>query len=251
MADEEGSTTPGQGQSEIGGQGTPKKKIAGKFDTIEEAVEKGYVGLEQGFTKLTQQFGAVQKLLEDALTPQGDTPIGDAGRVNAYGRGTPAADDEDAIDPAKFLVNPGEYLEKREKKLMGEITRVVQFAVGNATIVNDFKAKHPDLAAHEKLVATFLRDTDPRKKLNERMEDAATAAREYIATIKTGKAGGNKDAGRTPEGDDYVEDPANAGGPAGGSAKGGSKEEADQDLAAYARERNQSRAAAFMGVPQK
>lgn len=244
MNPEKTPTTPGQGQgagSDQGG-GSPKKKIAGKFDSLEQAVEEGYVGLERGFNALSQQVTAVAKLLEDALDPAaGDTRIGSGGRADDYGRRDPAKGEGEEFDPAKFVMNPREYLDKRDQKMMGEIHKVVAFAVGNAAMVNDFKTKNPDLAKHERLVATFLKDTDFRKSLQERMTDAAKLTREYLIDLKKELSGPGK--GRTAEGGDHIEGPGGEGAPAKKA-----QVEDDEDLVTYARERNASRASAFSGV---
>ena len=67
--------------------------------------------------------------------------------------------------------------------------------------VADFKLRHRDLVKHEPIVKAFMAQTDQRKTIAERLEDAAKATRDYIA--QNFQAPNNP----APSGDDYVEPP--------------------------------------------
>lgn len=182
-----------------------KKKIAGKFDTIEQAVEEGYVGLEKQFHTVNENVSKLTRLMEQALTAP--APIGSRGRDDDGYRRGPAEDDD--IDPAKFLVNPREFLDKRDAKLAKTIVTHVVDLVGNMNAVNQFKADNPDLAKHEKVVQAFMADTDKSKPTSERLSDAGKAAREYLKSLKVDLNADRRN--RAPNGDEYVEGPANTG----------------------------------------
>ncbi len=195
---------PGAGPQD-GGTGGAKKKIAGKWDTLEEAVEQGYMGLEQAFHAQAEELSSIKRLLEDVVA-QGPTATPGApaididqgsGRVSdPYGRG--------GVDTADFLVNPGKYLDERDAKMEKRMVKVVGDSVTGAMAVSDFKAQNPDLAKHERVMRTFMGETDPRKSIPDRLKDAAEMARKYLATVK---AEGQPAGGGAPKGDGYVEGP--------------------------------------------
>src|SRR3990167_1610060 len=97
--DNQGQATPAAGSGSEGGN--PPKLIAGKFKSIEEAVEQGYMGLEKGYTELGEKVGALTRILEAALeAPVPSANVRQAG-TDPHGRGTPATDEE--INPADFI----------------------------------------------------------------------------------------------------------------------------------------------------
>ncbi len=212
-----------------------KKKIAGKWDTLEEAVEQGYVGLEQAYHRQGEELATIKRLLED-IAAQGPTanpgaPAIDidqgSGKVSdPYGRGD--------IDTADFLVNPKKYLDERDEKLEKRLVKVVGDSVSGAMAVGDFKAQNPDLAKHERVMRTFMGETDSRKSIPDRLKDAADMARKYLATIK---ADGKDAGGPAPKGDGYVEGPR-GGDPAKRAPDPVTAEEGtEKDLVDYIKER--------------
>jgi hypothetical protein len=197
-------------QGSESGSSQPKRKIAGKFDTIEQAVEEGYVGLERGFHQLSENVGRMTRLLESAFEEGSNNPPRGGGGV-PVGRGAPGGYDpygryqpqsEDDIDPKEFILNPGQVLKAREERLLQMVGRVVSTAVSNAQVVNDFKAQNPDLVKHERLVQAFMAQTDQRKPLADRLADAATSTRTYLAQLRAEATGSS---GRPPAGSEYVE----------------------------------------------
>ena len=188
-----------------GGTAGANKKIAGKWDTLEEAVEQGYVGLEQAFHAQSEELASIKRLLEDVVAqgptanpgaPVANVDNGSGGRPDPYGR--------DAVDTADFLVNPQKYLDERDAKLEQRLVKVVGDSVSGAMAVGDFKAQNPDLVKHERVMRTFMGETDPRKSIPDRLKDAANMAREYLAKVK---AEGQDAGGEAPTGDGYVEGP--------------------------------------------
>ena len=240
MAELQVPTTPG---AEQGTEGT-KKKIAGKFDTIEQAVEEGYVGLERGFHSLSENVSKLTKLMEAAMT----TPVGRNDNPDPYQRGGQQIDDPDHIDPAKFLLNPGEFLQKRDERLATQIVGKVVDLVGNMNAVNEFKAQNPDLVKHEKIVQAFNRDQDPRLPMRERLENAGKAAREYLKSLKVDLNAGNST--RAPNGGNFVEPPTGHGLQPGAPQQPVNDDDGDKELADYISERNRDMAEHF-GAPQK
>ena len=203
MANENNTQTPVAGQPAGNAAGTTPRKYAGKYDSLEQAVEQGYGGLEKGFQELNEKFANMTRLLEAAVAPQEPVPT-----VNANQYGQPmqyndpyqrtAQPQQAAVD---FLMNPQAHLEQRDAQLMQKVANVVSNTVSNAMAVADFKLRHRDLVKHEPIVKAFMANTDARKSIAERLEDAAKATRDYIA--QNFQAPNNP----APTGDDYVEPP--------------------------------------------
>jgi len=234
-----------QGGTGPQGDGTAgaKKKIAGKWDTLEEAVEQGYVGLEQAYHRQGEELATIKRLLEEVVAqgptanpgaPAIDIDQGSGKVSDPYGRG--------AVDTADFLVNPQKYLDERDAKLEKRLVKVVGDSVSGAMAVGDFKAANPDLAKHERIMRTFMGETDPRKSIPDRLIDAAKMAREWLAKVKTeGKDAG----GPAPKGDGYVEGPR-GGDPARRVATPEVAEEGtEEELAEYVKERQMDIASHF------
>lgn len=206
MAQAPNSGTPaaGQPQSDAGTQPNQPKKFAGKYNSLEEAVELGYGGLEKGFNDLNEKFANMTRLLEAAVAPQ--EPVQTVGSnsyqpgYDPYGRGTPPPNNY-TVD---FLTDPARHLQAREDALLQKVSSVVTSTVQNAMAVADFKLRNPDLVKHEPLVRTFMGQTDPRRPIAERLEDAAKAARAYIS--QNFQAPANP----PPAGNNYVEPPRGA-----------------------------------------
>ena len=239
-----------------GSSGT-QRKIAGKFDTLEEAVEKGYAGLEKANHETREEISAIKQLLEQMAT----APIGSRGRDDGYDqgytRGREAPQDDD-IDPAEFLSSPGKVLKRREeirdKRMMENMAKYNQALISNATTVLQFQMKNPDLDEHEELVESFLRKTNQRDPLSKRLREAGKATREYLGKLK-GNGSGGGDAGRSPEDDEFVEGPSgnasgrqNRGEGEGEAGKGGGGNQApspDDELASEIQERRQWKSSRF------
>ncbi|KKM14347.1 hypothetical protein LCGC14_1707070 [marine sediment metagenome] len=226
-----------------GGTAGANKKIAGKWDTLEEAVEQGYMGLERAFHAQSEELSSIKRLLEDVVAqgpvgnpggPVATVDNGSGGRPDPYGR--------DAVDTADFLVNPQKYLDERDAKLEKRLVKVVGDSVSGAMAVGDFKAQNPDLAKHERIMRTFMGETDSRKSIPDRLKDAAGMAREWLATIKTD---GQNAGGPAPRGDGYVEGPREGDPLRRAPAATVAEEGTEEDLVDYIKERQMDIASHF------
>ena len=254
-----GGSNPTEGGA--GGTTPPKRLIAGKYETLEDAVENGIFGLENAYHKTREDIAKLTRVIEIAVgggnqnppvDPRGGyAPVGTAGSQNygAYGRGQPQPDD---VDPQRFLLNPGEVLRERETRMMRSMASVVENVVGNAMIVADFKRQNPDLAPHERIVSAFMRETDQTKDYASRLADAARMTKEYLVSVRAA-SGGNQNP--PPSGGNFVETPRGGGPgynptpvPGGGPPQQVSEEE--QELMDYINERNADISARF-GIKTK
>ena len=221
-----------------------KKKIAGKWDTIEQAVEEGYVGLERAFHAQSEELSSIKRLLEEVVAqgpaanpgaPAIDIDQGSGKVSDPYGRGGD-------IDTTEYLVNPQKVLDEREAKFEKRIVKVVGDTVNGAMAVSDFKAQNPDLAKHERVMRTFMGETDPRKSIPDRLKDAAKMSRVWLAKVK---AEGQDPGGKAPTGDGYVEGPR-GGDPTRRAADPVTAEEGtEEELAGYIKERQMDIASHF------
>jgi len=237
------------------GNNPPSRKIAGKYDSVEEAVEHGILGMEQAFHATREDVARLTRIMEQAMaTPMnnqgGHVPVGQPNRGSsygdAYGRGA-----DNSIDTTEWLTNPQRILEQREQQLTQRIIQGVEQVVGNAMVVNEFKRANPDLVPHEKVVSAFMRETDPSKNYANRLADAAQLTRNYLMNVRAAN-GGN--ANQPPNSGDYVEQPR---GP-GYNTQGGqppmtpviAQDPGEAELAAYIKERQDDQMSRF-GIPTK
>lgn len=260
----QGSNNQGTGQGAEGGNPAPsggRRLFAGKYETIEDAVEQGIFGMEKAFHQTREDLGRVVRAVEHIvgggnnqgappIDPRGGyAPVGSGARqgYDAYGRGQPQYD-PDAIDPTQFIVNPGQVLAQREAKMLQRVAGVVENVVSNAMIVTEFKRANPDLVPHERVVRAFMNETDQTKNYGDRLSDAARMAREYLTNVR---AAGGGNANPAPSGGNFVEGPRGGGGPAGspatipGQQAPGYVDEEEKELAEYISERNKDIAARF------
>jgi hypothetical protein len=234
------------------GQPGGKRLIAGKYETLEDAVEQGIFGMEKAFHQTREDLAKVTRVLEHAVGMNnnpgaGTVPVGSGGRGNyaypdPYGRGAPPQNDPDYIDPTQFIVNPRQILDQRDQKMLNRVAGVVQDVVANAMIVSEFKRMNPDLVPHERVVRAFMNETDPTKDYASRLADAASMTKEYLARLR----GGNNPP---PAGNSYVENPRSTGGPGatppqvGAGAIPETESEEEKELMDYIRERQTDMAA--------
>ena len=252
QSNDTGTPASGQPQGNAAAGTTIPKKYAGKYNSLEEAVELGYGGLEKGFNDLNEKFANMTRLLEAAVAPQepvptvGATQYGQPVQYNdPYGR--TAQPQQAAVD---FLMNPQAQLDARDAALMNKVSNVVTNVVTNAMAVADFKLRNPDLVKHEPIVKAFMQNTDARKSVAERLEDAAKATRSYIA--QNFQPTNNP----APTGDHYVEPPRGPvtmlppGSPP--MAPGSEDDEAAKAVTEYLNERNATKAQNFgVGIENK
>lgn len=244
-ANQQGTGSQSGGTDDKGGT----KKKYGKWDTLEELAEHGYGGLEKGFGEMKEQIASLVQVIETAMTPDPNASSG-APHVDTSGQGGRSDEGygrQGDVNAADFLVNPNKYLDEREEKLEKRITTIVGKAVNGAMAVSDFKTANPDLVQHEKIVQTFMRDTDTRKPLAERFKDAAKATREFLARVRTEKLDGGGDP---PKGKDYVETPRGGNPPAVPNKTDEQQKSEDEELAEHIRELN-ARSASHFGASEQ
>ena len=222
-ADGKAPITSGSSGAGEGKGGDQKRKIAGKYDTVEDAIESLVKGSETSYHQVREEIGAVKQLLERVMMPIGTgNNQGQYGQSNQssqyddpYRRGRSARDDQDDddFDPTEFLTRPGKILRQREERLtermVGEISRRNAGMIANAATVLRFQQKNPDLDEYEDLVQGFLQNsTDSREPLDRRLKAAAKLTRERIANLKKSsrdEGDDERDAGRSPGSDEFVE----------------------------------------------
>jgi hypothetical protein len=256
--------SPGTSGSSGAGAGSDgqNRKIGGKFDTLESAVEHLLTTGDRSYHETREEIGAIKQLLERAMTPIGSGgggPSGYEGYGNqGYQRGRTQENEDDEINAAEFLSTPGKVLNRREAKFRQEMearqAQMTSMVIGNAAVVLRFQMKNADLDEHEELVQSFLGKTNPRDPLDKRLKEAGKATRVYLAKIKNrdGEDDSGGDAGRSPDNDEYVE--GAAGSRQGGSRRSaagdddgtGSKEPSqDDELTEFINERKQFRSSRF------
>ena len=246
MAQENNTQTPATGQpgNEAGNNQNQPKKYAGKYNSLEEAVELGYGGLERGFSELNEKFSNMTRLLEAAVAPQ--EPVPTVGPSNysqpgydSYNRGTPNPSQNYTVD---FLTNPDAHLRAREDVMLNRVAGIVQNTVTNAMAVADFKLRNADLVKHEPLVRTFMGQTDARKSIADRLEEAGKAARAYISQNF------QQPVNSPPSGGNYVEPPRGAiqhYAPGSPPPTPGNTNTEEQELIDYMNDRNATKAQNF------
>jgi hypothetical protein len=211
MADAGNNPTNPGGSGSGDGSGAPRRKLAGKYDSVEEAIDKGLFGLEQGFHETREQLGAIKTLLERGMTPigRGREDHGYNDDDQGYNRGRrPREEDGYDFDEAEFLTSPKRILRERDKRMIdrakAEIINTNKRMISDSAAVLRFQMKNPDLDEHEHIVEGFYKRTDPNKNVYERLVDAGKETRKYLAKFK-GDNDEGRGAGRTPDNDEYVE----------------------------------------------
>lgn len=210
------SRTPGSGGADDkGGQGN--RKFAGKYDSMEDAVDKGIGGLEKGFHETREELGAIKQMLERAITPIGSRGRDDDYNDDGYGRGRSRQDPDDDFDETEFIASPKRILKQREEKLQqkleANLARRNQAMINNAAQVLRWQMQNPDLDEHETLVESFYKRTDANKPVYQRLKEAGQQTKAYLKKLK-GEDSDDEDrrnAGRSPNSDEYVEGSAGAG----------------------------------------
>lgn len=188
------STTPGAADG--GGTGPAGKKlIAGKYATLEEAVEQGYKGLEEGFHATRQEVAEVKETLQQMLGVLENTiQAGDPNRAAAVdGRG--AGNAGGRYTAADFISDPEKILAERDDKLYNKFASLLTDTMSNMLDAQDYKSSNADLAGHERLVRSFLDESDSKKPLKDRLAEAGKKAREYIGQLRGGKDEGAEGKG--------------------------------------------------------
>ena len=250
MAEGNTAITPDPGAA---GDKGGSKKIAGKYDSPEQAIESLDRGFTKGFHDLSEKLGAVVQLLEGATRgSDATTEVGTRGREDqGYNRGT--AEDE-SFDNVSFLSAPGKALKDRDKKLEERLTekfnKRLANAVTNAAIVGRFQAKNSDLDEHEPLVTMFMQQTSPQDGLAKQLIEAGKLTRAYLKKLKAeGKEDG--DAGRTTSNDEFEEGPAGQRTESKAGDEGKKVASPDEELAASIAEHRQFKSSRFAPIAKK
>jgi hypothetical protein len=240
----------GDGKSTTGG--TPPKKIAGKFDSLEDAVEKGYVGLEKAFHETREEIGALKQLLERAMTPVGSPGAGNYS-YDPYRRGRSSDDlSELEIDPTELITDPKKVFKAQEEKFRkqleaerAQLATVSANMVANAAAVLKFQMQNPDLEEHEHLVESFMRQTNPQEPLSKRLQQAGKLTRQYLAKLKGEEGEWRGPGGREPSPEEYVEGVGRSGRTERTSEESAESPSPDDELAAEIASRRQWKAKRF------
>lgn len=187
-----------------------RKKIAGKYDSVEQAIESIDKVILDNFHSIREEQSATRQLLERAFAPSdpATTDVGARGRDDqGYTRGVAGEEDFDQVG---FLSAPGKVLKEREGKSEARIVKALESRVtsmiANASIVSRFQAKNPDLDEHEGLVAMHMRQTDPRDGLAKQLNEAAKITRAYLEKLR-GKGSSEDESGRTASNEEFEEAP--------------------------------------------
>lgn len=253
MAQADGKPPVTSGAPDAGGdKGGGQRKIAGKFNSVEEAIESIASSQEKNYHETREDISTIKQLLERAMTP-----IGERGGYEDQGYQRGRNDEgEDDLNPTEFLSTPGKVLKRREDRMIKQITenqaRQTAAMINNAATVLRFQTLHPDLDDHEVLVQGFLKETNPNDPLMKRLKEAGKRTRDYIAKMKKEDNGneGEGEAGRKPDKEEYVEESAGARQGESGPVGGETEDESDDSLAAYVAERKTQKSSRF-AAPQR
>lgn len=221
----EAAKTPDAGAADE--KGVEQKKIAGKYTSVDQAIESLDKGMTSSFHETREEMSAIRGLLERGLEL-----IGSRGTSEDQGYRRGQDDDEpDKLSPTDFLADPGKIMRSREGKLEAKLRKEYDVRTANqiaaATTVLRFQMKNPDLDEHEGLVASFMKETNPSDPLNKRLADAGKRTRTYLKKIKD-EGKDEDEAGNNASGDEEVEEPTQRRA-ATVKAKDEDSEEADRD----------------------
>lgn len=218
-----------------------KRLIAGKYESLEDAVEKGYKELEESHHATRQQMselsGAVERLVQ-TLTPIGQSGAG-ARSADPYGRGSAVHDPKAELE--SFLADPIGVMDRRAAQHQSETLKAVGDIVTNAMAVVEFKASNADLTEHEHVVSHFMKFTSANDPIAKRLKEAGKQARAYLTTLRT-KPGEENPPAKAPGAHEFVESPSGSRTP---QVTKKDEAEKDESLADYVAERNASRAKKF------
>ena len=201
MANESAETDqnphPQGGQAEGG-----EKLIAGKFKTVEEAVTKGYGGLEKAFHETRQEVSRLADLMETRFAAQ-DQSYGQTGRESF---GNPQDQQQNAGTQilTRFYQDPEGVFravkEQAKQEIYQETNRAQETEARNRAVLAEWTAKNPDISPYPDLLAFYVGQTDARLKPETRLEQAAIHVRKRVTELRGKPQGSGPEPGDHPEG---------------------------------------------------
>lgn len=221
-----------QNSGSQGGEGEGEQKLyGGKWKTLEEAVDKGYSGLEKGYHETREEIGSLRRLIEERI-PE---------RQEAYNseryvaRSEPAADDKETANRAilsEFYSDPQGFKNRLKRETLDEIEHGKRRADEANQAYQAWATENPDVSAEIPLIDFYVRQQPTSLSPRERLNRATPAIREQLKRLRAPQAA------TAPGPNDHVENP-------GGQRQAAPAPQApasgESNLAAYIAERNRMR----------
>lgn len=208
-----------QGSGNAGGE--DRKLYAGKFTSLEEAVEKGYGGLEKGFHETRQELKELKDLIAARLPERSESGDGDSsyGQSDRSSYGVPSEADANVKVLQAFYQNPIQVLQEvantTEQRVMEKLTKANSTRQQTAGAVEAWRANNKDIAAYGDLMQHYVGQTDPKLPIASRLDKAAEQVRKRVLELRQGRSSsgpGNEDHREAPSGDGGERQPAQRGG---------------------------------------
>lgn len=243
MATGEETQQTSQSQS-AGDAGDDRKLYAGKYKSPEE-LERAYKELERGYHDSNERFSRLEEKF-DQFSSRLDEGYG---RGQAHTVPQESTGDNDRV-LREFYTNPAQVLstveERAVRRAKQELTKEQQQVNDHATRVNGWLGQNQDIASYPELLTYYVGQTDGRKSIESRLDQAAVKVRQRILELR----------GKPAEGDPNPETIVEA--PGGMSQASGATRSAqpqpapsgESQLAGYAIQRNRS-ARKPLGIPRQ
>lgn len=206
MAEASNANTPGttgtEGQHpENTPSGGTKELMAGKFES-KEALERGYLELETAYHENTQKISELTEAVAALANNRGQATTQDQyWDPNQNGSGGGAGGG--GVDANAFWANPQGVLDQRDANITRKVVGVLADTLGSYFDTQDWKTGNPDLAKHERIVMSFLNETDKAKPMKDRLAVAAQKTRDYLKDLGIG----NTTPGSPPANNQVIESP--------------------------------------------
>jgi len=173
----------------------------GKFDSA-EALETGYLELENAYHENTQKISELSEAVSTLV--QNSKAQGGEGGGNSSDYLPPDPNAGSGVDANSFWANPQGVLDQRDLKIKREVVGVLADTLGSYFDTQDWKSSNPTLLKHERIVMSFLNETDKSKPMKDRLTVATQKTREYLKSIGIGDT---TDAGGPPANTQIIEGP--------------------------------------------
>lgn len=180
--------SPQDGGSEGG------KLYGGKWKTLEEAVDKGYTGLEQGFHKNSEEVAALRRLIEERIPEQ--APYNPDNDYRAERPATEASREY----LSKFYSDPVGFREEIKRETLQDLQRSQQEATKLQQIYFDWRTDNKDIGDDIALIDFYVRQQPTNLTPRQRLDRAAPFVREHVKRYKVSQPA-------TPTSDDFIEAP--------------------------------------------
>lgn len=217
---------PQDGASEGG-----EKLYGGKWKTLEEAVDKGYTGLEKGYHDTREELAAVRRLIEERLPERGEA----YNPSEQYVRRSEPADPE-ATNRAilsEFYSDPQGFKDRIKRETLTELENTRKQGEQLQGIYNQWAGENPDISQEIPLIDFYVRQQSTSLSPRQRLERAAPLVREHIRRLRA------PTPAAAPGPNDHVENPGGGRAPAAPAKPVVQSQE--ESLASYLAERNRMR----------